>query len=222
MNDVYSIYPVRPACKNNKYKKHINILSDNSLLKPLIDLVGPLKYEIPIWSSIEDTILYTVIGQMLSNSASLSIIRRLHRNLGSSSAVFQWAKRNYHRSGPIRGVSQKKRKTLYQWLLYANSHPGVWEKWKHLPLAEYRREISNIWGFGRWSADMIAIFHLGRMDIWPETDNGIKKASCLIFGTERYGMIKRHIAGCETITALYFWELLNKNLVSHFKGNRHG
>ncbi|MBU3912405.1 MAG: hypothetical protein KKD90_07470 [Candidatus Omnitrophica bacterium] len=111
---------------------------------------------------------------------------------------------------------------MYKWLLYADSHPRVWEEWKQLPLAEYRREVSNIWGFGRWSADMIAIFHLGRMDIWPETDNGIKKVSRLVFGTDRYSRIKRHIAGCETVTALYFWELLNKNLISHFEKECYG
>lgn len=222
MNDVYSIYPAASICRNNKYKKYTGILSKNPRLKPLIKLIGPLKYKIPIWPSIEDTILYTVIGQMLSNSASVSIIKRLHKSFGFSSAVFQWAKKNYHKPGPIKGVSQKKRKALYQWVLYADSHPEAWKKWGQLPLTEYRKEINNIWGFGRWSADMIAIFHLGRMDIWPETDNGIKKVSRLIFGTDRYSTIKRHIAGCETITALYFWELLNKNLVSHFKADRHG
>jgi len=222
MKDVYSIYSITPTRRNNKYKRSIDILSKNSRLKPLIKLIGPLNYKVPIWPSIEDTILYTVIGQMLSNSASLSIIKRLHKNFGFSSAVFQWAKRNYHRIGPIKGVSQKKRKALYKWLLYADSHPRVWEEWKQLPLAEYRREVSNIWGFGRWSADMIAIFHLGRMDIWPETDNGIKKVSRLVFGTDRYSRIKRHIAGCETVTALYFWELLNKNLISHFEKECYG
>lgn len=70
----------------------------------------------------------------------------------------------------------------------------------------------NIWGFGRWSADMIGIFHLGRMDIWPESDAGIKKACKLVFRTDQYYKIKKHISGCETVAAIYLWELLNRNL----------
>lgn len=64
---------------------------------------------------------------------------------------------------------------------------------------------------------MIAIFYLGRMDIWPETDNGIQKISNLIFKTTESNGIKKYIAGCETVTALYMWELINQNLVSDFK-----
>ena len=91
-----------------------------------------------------------------------------------------------------------------------------------MPLNEYRSEICSIWGFGRWSADMIAIFHLGRMDVWPETDAGIQKSSRLVFGTDNYAKINRLISGCETVAALYLWELINKKLLHHFKDNNNG
>ncbi len=35
---------------------------------------------------------------------------------------------------------------------------------------EYRQCITNLWGFGDWSAEMIAIFYLGRTNIWSEKD----------------------------------------------------
>ena len=205
-----------------QYSRHIRALSKYPPLKKLIRLIGPLDYNIPIWPSINDAVLYAVIGQMLSISASSSIIKRLHKQLGSSRNIMLWAQKNCFKKGPAIGVSQRKRKALRAWSIYAADNNGRQKHWKNMPLDEYNNEICSIWGFGRWSADMIAIFHLGRMDIWPETDNGIKKVSRLIFGTDRYSMIKRHIAGCETVAALYFWELLNKNLASHFKGNGHG
>ena len=214
MNDVCSIFPNTPR-KNvtSKYNHYTRILSKHPQLKKLINLAGPLGYDLPIWPYINDAVLYAVIGQMLSVSASASIIRRLHKDLGSSRAVLQWAQSNCYKKGPIRGVPQRKRKALKAWCEYANNNYSKWKNWKKMPLDEYRKEICNIWGFGRWSADMIAIFHLGRMDIWPETDTGLQKACRFIFKKHAQNEVRRHIAGCETVAALYFWSLINRKLI---------
>lgn len=223
MNDVCSMLP-NTVGKNitSKYGKYTRILSKHPPLKKLINLVGPLGYNIPIWVSIDDAVLYAVIGQMLSVSASVSIINRLYNDLGSSYAILQWAQKNCYKKGPVRGVSQRKRKALKEWCTYANKNCDKWRNWKNMPLDAYRGEICSIWGFGRWSADMIAIFHLGRMDVWPETDTGIQKSSRLVFGTDNRGIISKLIAGCETTAALYLWELANRNLLYHFKNNYDG
>jgi DNA-3-methyladenine glycosylase II len=130
--------------------------------------------------------------------------------------------KNFHKIGPAGGISQRKRRALHEWALYTKSNNVISSKWKVMPLAEYRREICGVWGFGRWSADMIAIFHLGRMDIWPENDKGIKKSCKVVFGHIDYFEIKKHIAGSETLAALYLWELLNKNLLEDFEKTCNG
>ena len=223
MNDVCSIFP-NTIGKNAalKYKNYTRLLSKYPPLKKLIRLAGPLKYAIPIWQSLNDAVLYAAIGQMLSVSASASIINRLYKNLGSADDILQWAQKNFYKKGPVMGVSQRKRKALRAWSIYADDSESRWKDWKSMPLSEYRDEICSIWGFGRWSADMIAIFHLGRMDVWPETDAGIQKTSRLVFGTADYNAIKKMISGCETVTALYLWELLNKGLLHCFKDSGNG
>ncbi len=223
MNDICQIFPNTSGKKITlKYRQCIRVLSKHPPLKKLINLAGPLKYNIPIWQSINDAVLYVVIGQMLSTSASISIIKRLHKNFGSSFAILQWAQKNCYKKGPLRGVSQRKRKALKAWCIYSKVNYGRWNSWTNMPLNQYRDEICNIWGFGRWSADMIAIFHLGRMDVWPETDAGIQKSSRLVFGTDNYSTISKFIPGCETVTALYLWELINKNLLHYFQDNYNG
>jgi 3-methyladenine DNA glycosylase/8-oxoguanine DNA glycosylase len=37
-------------------------------------------------------------------------------------------------------------------------------------------QLVAVKGFGRWSAHMVLIFHLGRPDVWPADDLGIRKA----------------------------------------------
>lgn len=218
MDGIFSAFPfTSKQISNNSYNKCTRILSKHSRLKTLIETTGPLKYKIPIWVSIDDAVLYSVIGQMLSNAAGVSIINRLLKKFKTSNAVIKWAEKTYKKKGPLYGISQRKRKALKEWSVYSKNNYGSREKWKHISLKEYRNEIEAIWGFGRWSADMIAIFYLGRMDIWPETDNGIQKISTLIFKTNKNSIIKKYISGCETAAALYMWELINQNLVSDFR-----
>jgi 3-methyladenine DNA glycosylase/8-oxoguanine DNA glycosylase len=40
--------------------------------------------------------------------------------------------------------------------------------------AQIREAITALQGFGRWSAEMFLIFHLGRTDVFPATDLGIR------------------------------------------------
>jgi 3-methyladenine DNA glycosylase/8-oxoguanine DNA glycosylase len=217
MTDVCSmpsrVIDPKKTIPDNKYTR---LLSRQPALKKLLNAVGPLGYDIPVWPSINDAVLYAVIGQMLSLSASNSIIKHLYKYVGSSSSILIWAQNNCWKKGPVRGVSQRKRKALKEWFSYAKMNKNRWKEWAVMPLDQYRNEVCGIWGFGRWAADMIGIFHLARMDIWPETDTGIQKTCKLVFGTNNHDVIKKIIRGCETATALYLWELVNRDMLNKF------
>jgi DNA-3-methyladenine glycosylase II len=151
---------------------------------------------------------------MLSLSAASSIIKKLLQEFKTSSAVIAWASKTSHIEGPLKGLSKRKRKALRAWQDFSREYPGVWKDWKQLPLDDFRKQVMSIWGFGRWSSDMIGIFHLGRMDVWPENDMGIKRACKTVFKTDQYSKIRKHVSGSETVAAIYLWELLNRNLES--------
>jgi 3-methyladenine DNA glycosylase/8-oxoguanine DNA glycosylase len=36
--------------------------------------------------------------------------------------------------------------------------------------------LTSVRGLGRWSAEMFLMFHLGRLDVWPTADLGVRKA----------------------------------------------
>ena len=44
--------------------------------------------------------------------------------------------------------------------------------------------LTQVHGIGRWSAEMYLLFHLGRLDVWPVTDLGIRKAVARLVGRE--------------------------------------
>ncbi|MBO0894742.1 MAG: DNA-3-methyladenine glycosylase 2 family protein, partial [Acidimicrobiales bacterium] len=37
-------------------------------------------------------------------------------------------------------------------------------------------------GIGRWTAQMFCLFRLGRLDVWPVTDYGVRKGYALAYG----------------------------------------
>ena len=42
--------------------------------------------------------------------------------------------------------------------------------------------LSTVPGIGRWTAEMFLIFQLGRLDVWPVGDYGVRKGYALLYG----------------------------------------
>lgn len=208
MANTYSILS-RLENSESPYQPYVEILrSRHPKIKKFLQINNAPPTKIPVWKDINDAILYSVIGQMLSVKVSLIIINRLLKKFKTSKRIILWASRTANKTGPLNGVSQRKRKALATWLQYSKNRNKVLQNWHRMTVSELRMEISSMWGFGRWSADMLAIFHLGRMDVWPETDAGIKTAYKKHFGTINENNFKKHIRGCETVFALYLWKSL--------------
>jgi len=182
----------------------------------LLEVLGNIEFQLPKWDSIDDAVVYCIIGQMLSGSATRSIIRNLREHFGDAGEMISQCSQNAFSEGPLLGVSQRKRKAFRAWQVFAEKNGNPTGRWASMPLYKYRREISGIWGFGRWSADMIAIFHLGRLDVWPESDAGIKRVCKIVFGTGGSLGIQDYIKGCETAAALCLWEIINRNLIGDY------
>lgn len=78
--------------------------------------------------------------------------------------------------------------------------------------------ISALKGFGVWSAQMYLIFSLGRPDVWPVDDVGVRNGVQRIFGLpghptkkelERYGL---RFEGARTAVALLCWRAVDNLL----------
>jgi DNA-3-methyladenine glycosylase II len=51
-----------------------------------------------------------------------------------------------------------------------------------LPDDEIVRELTLVRGIGPWTAEMFLIFQLGRLDVWPIGDFGVRKGYALLYG----------------------------------------
>ncbi len=58
---------------------------------------------------------------------------------------------------------------------------------RRLPDAEIIERLSQVRGIGTWTAEMLLMFRLGRPDVFPVTDYGIRKGFLLTFGKVKAG-----------------------------------
>ena len=47
--------------------------------------------------------------------------------------------------------------------------------------ADVVAELSRVWGIGRWTAEMFLMFQLGRLDVWPTGDLGVRNGFARIW-----------------------------------------
>jgi DNA-3-methyladenine glycosylase II len=43
-------------------------------------------------------------------------------------------------------------------------------------------QLTSLWGLGPWTVDMFMMFQLGRLDIWPTGDLGVRRGWEKIYG----------------------------------------
>jgi DNA-3-methyladenine glycosylase II len=75
--------------------------------------------------------------------------------------------------------------------------------------------LTSVRGIGRWTAEMLLLFDLGRADIWPVTDYGVRKGFAKTFGRRKLPTPKQLMKLGEkwrpyrSMAAWYFWRALD-------------
>jgi DNA-3-methyladenine glycosylase II len=60
------------------------------------------------------------------------------------------------------------------------------ERIEKLPDDEIVSRLSAVRGIGRWTAEMFLIFQLGRQDVWPVDDLGVRRGYAVIHGLSEW------------------------------------
>src|SRR6266576_509913 len=81
---------------------------------------------------------------------------------------------------------------------------------------EIIERLIQVRGIGRWTAEMLLLFELGRPDIWPVHDYGVRKGFAKIFGKRRLPTPKQMLRHGEkwrpyrSVITWYCWRALDK------------
>ena len=86
------------------------------------------------------------------------------------------------------GLSGAKSKTIQGLALAALEGRVDFKNLHQMSDEEVYKQLTNLWGIGPWTVDMFMMFQLGRLDIWPTGDLGVRR------GWEKVHKLKEEIS----------------------------
>ena len=81
---------------------------------------------------------------------------------------------------------------------------------------EIIERLTKVRGIGRWTVEMLLLFDLGRPDVWPVDDYGVRKGFAKTFGRRKLPTPKQLIKSGKkwrpyrSVAAWYFWRALDQ------------
>ena len=178
----------------------------------LIDRVGPVKLR-PRRLPPFESLVHAVIHQQLSGQAAGTILGRFRALFGDGGfptpeAVLKASPERLRSAGLSRpktsyvlGIAQKA----------VDGHIPTLDECGRMTDVEIVERLTSIKGVGRWTAEMLLIFNLGRPDVLPVHDLGVRKGFQFAYGKRklpepeqlaRYGL---RWSPHRTAAAWYLW-----------------
>lgn len=183
-------------------------------LGPIVERVGPCPLQPLYPGSPFAALARAVLYQQLAGSAARAIENRV-KKLGSepfpTAGELSEMPFDCLRGAGVSGPKIATLKALAQAVIEGDLQPDILHL---LPDAQVEHEVSQVKGLGPWSAQMFLMFHLGRRDVFPVKDLGIRKGVQLLTGTselpgpEPMHKLAKRWAPYRTLASWYLWRSL--------------
>jgi DNA-3-methyladenine glycosylase II len=161
------------------------------------------------------TLLRSIVGQQLSTKAAATIYGRLLELFGGHAPTPKQLLKADPDAMRAAGLSRAKVAYLRDLAQHVEEGALELERLPELPDEEVAAQLTAIKGLGQWTADMFLMFHLGRPDILPVGDQGIRRAIQVAYGlrklpdAKRMQKIGKPWRPYRTLASLYLWSSLD-------------
>src|SRR5580704_14400385 len=164
------------------------LATTDAKLGALIERVGAFKLRVKSTHSPFEALLEAILYQQLHANAARAILGRLLALFGDLHPQPEQLLAVPDEMLRAAGLSQGKLLSLRD--LAAKTLDGTVPSLgaiRRLSDQEIIERLGRVRGIGTWTAEMLLIFRLGRPDVFPGTDYGIRKGFLLTFGRVRVG-----------------------------------
>jgi DNA-3-methyladenine glycosylase II len=160
-----------------------------------------------------ETLVMSILSQQLATKAAATIAGRVKDLAGGTLKPERMAA-----ISPVdlraAGVSGAKARAISELTQATMDKSLPFHKFPKMTNDEIAEHLTAIWGIGRWTVEMFLIFHLGRLDVWPVGDLGVRR------GWERIHKLPEKLTpeelevhgkafeGHQSIVAWYCWRAL--------------
>ena len=187
-------------------------------LAELIDARGPLDLEARVRGRPADAygaLLRAIVGQQLSVKAARTIYERFTMLFGGHTPTPEELLEVDDATLRSAGLSRAKAAYVRSLAEHVISGELELDRLDELPDEQVTAELVAVKGLGQWTADMFLIFHLGRPDVLPVGDLGVRRAVERLYGFEALPSAAELEALGErwrpwrSLASLYLWESLD-------------
>lgn len=157
------------------------------------------------------TLVWAIINQQLSVKAAQTIEQRVLDRLKTSSLEAQHFHRVQERSLRSCGLSGAKVRYIRSLVSEVRSGRLELEMLEHMPDDEVAQKLMALPGIGRWTVDMILMFSLGRLDVFPIGDLALRKSIRCHYrldesaGIDAYRQMADAWRPYRTVASWYLW-----------------
>lgn len=144
------------------------------VLATVIDRVGPCALQLD--RDIFKSLVRAIISQQISTSAARSIYKKLITLVDGENNLLDGLARFSAEELRAAGVSPQKARYLHDLAEKVSTGAVKLDHIAALTNAEIIAELTQVKGVGVWTAQMLLIFSLGRLDVFPGDDLGIRTA----------------------------------------------
>lgn len=193
----------------------LHLCRNDPVMRTIIDQVGP--FTLTLQRDRFGVLVKSIISQQISVSAARSIRRRLEQLVAP--ALISPESISNVSSRRLRSIGLSKQKTSYILDLCRKTSDGAVELNQIGRLSDEKiiAKLTRVNGIGRWTAQMFLIFALGRLDVLPYDDLGVKVAMRNHYGLANLPdksacqRIAANWRPFSTVASWYCWRILDLN-----------
>jgi DNA-3-methyladenine glycosylase II len=178
--------------------------------------IGPIERDFSARFDTVDALAHAILHQQLSGKAAATIAGRVEALMPRARRI---TARGLDGVGDeaLRGAGVSRNKIAALRDLAAKSHAGIVPapaRLARMPDQDLIDHLVQVRGIGRWTVEMMLMFRLGRPDVLPIHDLGIRKGAQIVHRFEQlpaplalqeFGSLW---APCRTLASFYLWKVV--------------
>ena len=159
-----------------------------------------------------ESIVRSIIFQQISTRAGISILNKFKSLYGDKLPLPREFLRSKKRTVLAVGISSQKYSYLKDLCQRIEDGKLELKKFCQMSDEDIIKELDEVRGIGRWTAEMYLIGTLGRVDVFPVDDLGIRKTVRKLYGfrklpdRQKLNALSQKWRPYRTIAAVYFWQ----------------
>lgn len=191
--------------RGEKHLRHMD-----PVLARLIERHGPCDLAVPARGRFH-TLVWAIINQQLSVKAARTIEQRLLEQFGAEHLQAVHFYRIRETTLRKCGLSGSKIRYIRNLATRVRTQELVLEELDALDDSQVSEYLIALPGIGRWTIDMLLMFSLGRLDVFPVEDLALRRSMRLNYGlaesasTDAYHGIAERWRPYRTVASWYCW-----------------